>query len=325
MRVSHSVRAVQVPDDNPMHPQFTTMYLVGHGQVLAIDTGERVERYQWMMRGYLAAMERAEIALATITHNHADHSGNLIWFREVLNADILVHESAPPLLQGRLPETGVSYLRDGQVIELDGGVRVTVLHTPGHSPDSVSFYLESEGVLLTGDTILGATTVTISDLYDYMRSLERLKGLPNLQVICPGHGPLVTNPREWIQEYIDHRNMRERQILEVLAQGGPLTSWDIMMRIYTDVDPRLRRAADGNVRTHLRKLEREGRIKVYPGKPKERSPEEVAREAEEERQRQETLARARELEERERRRRLFAQENPPLEQWEEPPRYELER
>ena len=56
-----------------------------------IDSGESLERYQWMLRGYLAAIERAEIALSGITHHHLDHSGNLKWLREVYKADVLVH------------------------------------------------------------------------------------------------------------------------------------------------------------------------------------------------------------------------------------------
>src|SRR5207253_10517910 len=82
MQVSPSVRAVQVPDDNPMHPVFTSIYLIGKnggGEALTIDSGEAVDRYRWMLRGYLAATERAEIALAGITHFHLDHSGNLKW------------------------------------------------------------------------------------------------------------------------------------------------------------------------------------------------------------------------------------------------------
>jgi hypothetical protein len=57
MLVSPNVRAVRVPDTNPMHPQFTTIYLVGQGQVLTIESGEDMERYRWMLKGYLAAIE----------------------------------------------------------------------------------------------------------------------------------------------------------------------------------------------------------------------------------------------------------------------------
>src|SRR5262245_51047607 len=102
MQVSKNVRAVQVPDDNPMHPQFTTIYLVGKGQVLTIDSGEDMDRYRWMLKGYLAATEKAEIALSAITHHHSDHSANLKWLRDQFGAEILVHKSGEPLLVDKL-------------------------------------------------------------------------------------------------------------------------------------------------------------------------------------------------------------------------------
>lgn len=324
MKVSASVRAVQVPDENPMHPVFTTMYLVGHDQVLTIDSGEALERYQWMLRGYLAALEQAEVGLIGITHHHFDHSGNLRWMRELYKADVLVHDKGVPLLEGRLPDEGVRMLRDGEALDLGGGVRPRVLFAPGHSVDSVCYYLEEEGVLFTGDTMLGNSTTTVNDLFDYRASLQMLLDLPNLQVICPGHGPLIHNPRERIQEYIDHRDNRERQIVDALAEGDAHTSWDIMLKVYGDsIDTRLRRAADGNVQTHLRKLEREGRLKAYPGTPKVKSPEEQQQDEEHHREREEIKAKAKEIEKEERQAALLAQENPPSAQWEEMPRYEL--
>ena len=86
MQVSPSVRAVQVPESNPMHPQFTTIYLVGRDQVLTIDSGADEERYRWMLRGYLAATEKAEIALCAVTHYHFDHSANIRWLCEEFGA-----------------------------------------------------------------------------------------------------------------------------------------------------------------------------------------------------------------------------------------------
>jgi glyoxylase-like metal-dependent hydrolase (beta-lactamase superfamily II) len=323
MQVSPNVRAVQVPDDNPMHPVYTTIYLVGRGQVLTIDSGEDQERYRWMLKGYLAATEKAEVALSGITHHHGDHSANLKWLRDQFKAEIYVQEAGEPLLKERLPEEGVHTMRDGQTIDVGGGVKVAVMHTPGHSVDSVCFYLEDEGVLFSGDTMLGSTPTTVGDLFDYMASLERIRGLPNLKVICPGHGPLIENPREYIDDYIAHRKEREEQIVATLKEGGEMTSWDIMMKIYTDVDQRLRRAADGNVRTHLRKLEKEGRIKSYEGVPKERSAEEAKKAEEEEHERVEVIKKAEDYREMARRRALFLQENPPTEQWEVPPKFEL--
>jgi ribonuclease/clavin/mitogillin len=323
MQVSPNVRAVQVPDDSPMHPVYTNIYLVGHGQVLTIDSGEDAERYRWMLKGYLAATEKAEIALSGITHHHIDHSANLKWLRDQYKAEVFVHDLGKPILQDRLPEDGVHTMHEGQVIDVGAGVKPVVLHTPGHSVDSVCYYLEDEGVLFSGDTMLGSTPTTVGDLFDYMASLERIRTLPNLQVICPGHGPLIQNPREYIDDYIKHRNEREHQIVSVLSEGGEMTSWDIMMKIYTDIDQRLRRAADGNVRTHLRKLEKEGRIKSFEGIAKERSADEVQKAEEEEHERLEVIKKADEYREQARRRMLFLQENPPSEQWEVPPKYEL--
>jgi hypothetical protein len=140
-------------------------------------------------------------------------------------------------------------------------------------------------------------------------------------VICPGHGELVHDPRERLQSYIEHRLERERQILAVLAESSELTSWEIMERIYTDIDPRLRRAADGNVRTHLDKLEHEGRVRVEPGVPRRKSDEELRRAEEDARRRAEDQAKAEEAAAEARRAALRAQENPPLEEWERPPRY----
>ena len=80
MQVSQNVRAVQVPDENPSHPMYTTIYLVGRGQVLTIDSGEDMERYRWMLKGYLAATEKAEISVSAVTHHHAVGRDHRPWY-----------------------------------------------------------------------------------------------------------------------------------------------------------------------------------------------------------------------------------------------------
>lgn len=322
MQVSPSVRAVQVPETNPMHPQFTTIYLIGQDQVLSIDTGADEERYRWMLRGYLAATEKAEIGLAALSHFHFDHSSNLRWVCEEFNAEAHVSPETAARLDGKLPDH-ILPLAEGDTLSPGGNVRLQVMHTPGHSPDSLCFYLEDEGVLFTGDTILGGTTTAVNDLADYLQSLRRLRALPNLQVICPGHGPLIEDPADWIDEYISHREAREAQIVAELSQGRALTSWQLMERLYADVDPRLRRMADRNVQSHLVKLEKEGRLQINAGKPRRPTDEEVAKEAAEHATRDAVLRQADEYREQDRRRALFLQENPPTEEWIEPPNYEL--
>ena len=208
---------------------------------------------------------------------------------------------------------------------MGGGVRLQVIETPGHSSDSLCYYLEEEGVLFTGDTLLGSSTTTVWDLGSYRRSLERLLELPNLEVICPGHGKIVNDPRERLEMYVSHRNMREQQILEVLEGGEQISSWDIMLRVYGDeIDTRLRRAADGNVRSHLTQLIDEGRINEHEGRPKrKRSERAMEHQHEHERERDRILREAKKIEAARSREEVRRQENPPSEQWSKPPLYEL--
>lgn len=323
MQVTPNVRMVPVPEDEPMRPQQTNIYLVGRGEVMSIDSGEAIDKFKWMLRGYLAAIERSEIALAGITHHHFDHSGNLKDMREVLKAEVAVPEDGVDLLKGRLPDDGVQTLSDGRVIDLDGGVQVQVIGSPGHSVDSLCYYIEDEGVLFTGDTLLGVGTTVVGDLASYRASLQRLVELPNLQVLCPGHGPLVHDARPRLQTYIDHRNMREEQILGVLQRGKPVTSWEIMEELYTDIDKRLRRAADGNVRAHLAQLEAEGRVAVEPGRRRKKDSARLKNAREREREERKAIRKGERLAKKHRQRALAMQENPPTEQWAKMPKYSL--
>ena len=91
------------------------------------------------------------------------------------------------------------------------------------------------------------------------RSLEKILEL-RPRVIYPGHGPVVTDPVEKIQFYIQHRQQREEQILSCIAQSGPLDSMQIVKIVYKETPEKLHPAANVNVNHHLEKLETEGRI-----------------------------------------------------------------
>ena len=96
-----------------------------------------------------------------------------------------------------------------------------------------------------------------------------------------------------------------------------------MLAIYPEIDTRLRRAADGNVRTHLAQLQAEGRVLASPGKPRRTTARRRTREEARQRERERIIKRARRLEASARRAEIRAQENPPTDQWVEPPRYEI--
>ena len=126
----------------------------------------------------------------------------------------------------------------------------------------------------------------MNDLSDYMESLRRLRDLPNLRVICPGHGPLIDDPLPYIDGYISHREQREREIVEQLASGEALTSWQLMERLYKDVEPApATRWPTATCRATSRSWRRTAALTVHAGKPRQRSESELAQAAAEEAQR----------------------------------------
>lgn len=111
----------------------------------------------------------------------------------------------------------------------------------------------------------GSTTVIPAedgDLLDYMSSLERLQKL-GVRRIYPAHGPVVEDGPALIAEYIEHRLLRERQILEALGDGLR-TIPTMVERIYAAVPKNLHLMAGQSVASHLKKLAREGRVPEHP-------------------------------------------------------------
>ncbi|MBI2887468.1 MAG: MBL fold metallo-hydrolase [Chloroflexi bacterium] len=260
MEIAPGIRVIQVPEEHVMRPVFTDIYLVGDGELLMIDTGEEADRFSQAMFSALVELgPSCKVAQVCVTHSHMDHCGGLRWARETLGATIRAHPAVIPKVEKKVGKDKIQPLKDGEVLKV-GGKRIEVHFTPGHSEDSVCYFIRRERILFTGDTILGVGTTTVNDLYDYMATMEQLLKLKP-RMILPGHGPVIPDASRTIQEYIAHRNMRERQISQQL-QRAPRTAHGLVRAIYADVDKRLHRAARGNVRQHLKKLEKEGLVRV---------------------------------------------------------------
>ena len=114
------------------------------------------------------------------------------------------------------------------------------------------------GACFTGDAVLGEGSVFVAaDLAAYLDALERLRGLP-LEVICPGHGPPVWEPRAKLDEYIAHRRERERKLLAALGDGLR-EEGELLDAVWDDAPPALRPAAAVTLAAHREKLLAEGR------------------------------------------------------------------
>ena len=112
----------------------------------------------------------------------------------------------------------------------------------------------------TGDAVLGEGSVFIApDPGALAGYLDGLRGLRehDLDVLCPGHGPPIWEPRAKLDEYIDHRLERERLLLAALAAGRRSTA-ELLDAAWSDVPAELRPVAAVSLRAHLDKLEDEG-------------------------------------------------------------------
>ncbi len=235
------IRSITAPNPGPYTLDGTRTYLIGDHAVL--DPGPAIE-------SHIDAIVEAQPNLRTIfiTHRHGDHAPAAVPLAARTGARIV----AP---RGVLDATGV-IVNDGDVV--DG---LEAIATPGHTNEHVC-YLTSEGDLFTGDTILGSGTTTIfppdGHMGDYINSLRKLRAR-NPRRIYPAHGPTRDNAVALIDEYIAHRLQREQQVLDAVA-GGARSAAEMRARIYPDLDPRLHRAAEIQIRAHLIKLREEGRV-----------------------------------------------------------------
>ncbi len=98
----------------------------------------------------------------------------------------------------------------------------------------------------------------------YQATLRRLRDeYPAAKTIYGGHGPRVATPLAKIEEYLAHRELRERQLLDILAAGERSVS-QIVAQLYRNVDAALRPPAAQQVLAYPIALEREGRVRGEP-------------------------------------------------------------
>ncbi|TMR99960.1 MBL fold metallo-hydrolase [Nonomuraea basaltis] len=238
------------PNPSIMTLDGTNTWVVGtREEVIVVDPGPDDAGHLRRVRGHLADRRVTQILL---THGHFDHSGGAKSFAAMVKAPVRALDP-----RHRLGEEG---LADGDVVTVDG-LEIHVYGTPGHSFDSLCFWLPQDHAMLTGDTVLGrGTTIIAGDggLADYLRSLDRLRAAAEdleARALLPGHGPVLPDPIGALDGYIAHRRERLDQIRAARAQGAR-TPREIVRIVYADVDRSLWPAAEMSVRAQLDYLER---------------------------------------------------------------------
>jgi glyoxylase-like metal-dependent hydrolase (beta-lactamase superfamily II) len=215
--------------------------LASSAGVVVVDPGPLLDEHLQRLAAH------GPVAGILLTHGHADHAESAARFAATTGAPVRARD---PALCVR-----------GEPLDIDGadvgppGLSLRVLHTPGHTADSVCFAAEAGGsaALLTGDTVLGRGTTVVAhpggQLGDYLASLRRLARV-GPWLLLPGHGPVRPDAGSVAAAYLAHRAERLAQVRAALSAGAR-TAGEVVAVVYADVDPAVRPAAEQSVRAQL--------------------------------------------------------------------------
>jgi len=181
----------------------TNCYIIKSGtEAVVVDPGDEPERILRFIKDINSTPTRI-----VATHTHFDHVLGVDGVRKATKIPFLIHQDDLPLLQSMQlrvrqfmgfdvppPPKVDGYLKNGDSLKV-GDETIRILHTPGHSPGSIS--LSGDGYVLTGDAIfnqsIGRTDLPGGDLETLVHSIrDRLFKLDDETVVYPGHGPETT-------------------------------------------------------------------------------------------------------------------------------------
>jgi glyoxylase-like metal-dependent hydrolase (beta-lactamase superfamily II) len=248
MQIALSIHALRLPFRVPIAPgfaleRFVYSYIIYGETITLIDTGVAGCEAQIFDSIRSTGRDPSEIALIILTHSHPDHIGAARVIQQATKCSIAAHPAERAWiedveLQNReRPVPGFATLVGGSV-ELDheladgdsiepGETRageILVFHTPGHSPGSISLFMQSEGALFSGDAIPVTGDLPVyDDALASVQSIKRLRELAGIQVLLsaweePGNGKDAYRQMDYALEYLQ---MIHETVLAIAGTGSP--------------------------------------------------------------------------------------------------------
>jgi glyoxylase-like metal-dependent hydrolase (beta-lactamase superfamily II) len=267
--------------NNSRFPYCACLYLKGRNLRVLIDAG--------MGASHLAPVQKWGIDILILTHCHIDHR---LTRKEISDVPVWCHEADAPYLNDRnlffdaigLKRSGLNlaehldytngmfeieidhYLLDQERIDI-GGISLEAIHTPGHTPGHLAFYIPEADLLFAADVDLTSFGPfyghDFADIDEFLQSIERLKRL-NATIVTTGHaGPFNGQVSEKFNVYEEIVYRRDRMILEQLSQPRALSDFrdrNIIFRSYPDFPDLIRWFELVHIEKHLERLKAMGKV-----------------------------------------------------------------
>lgn len=254
------IRTIIAPNPSPMTLDGTRTYIVGRTRPAVIDPGPAIAAH---VEAVLTALGRSVPVAIVVTHAHEDHSGAVADLAQSTGAPVVMAD--PGRIATSAPNAVHLRCEAGDTVELDTGT-IRVLPTPGHTPDHIALLWSGRdapegGAAFVGDLMMGQGDTTLvappeGDLARYLRSLDVLQQ-SGAGILYPAHGPPLENPDLAIARFRQHRVMRVEQVRRILATQPDIRLSALVDLVFgTELDPRLRAAAEGSLRAVVQYLQR---------------------------------------------------------------------
>ena len=247
-------------------PTVSAYYVRGEDCGAFIDAGfPDQHRTQPLLDYWCSVLGSPRTEWILVSHRHYEHAGGVKIVKELTGARVAAGQGDVEAINGDFGSGSkvVDQALHGEEVFNLGGRHIRAIATPGHTAGTVCYLLEEEGVLFTGDHIMGQGTVVVrtdegGTMSQHIDSLGKLLDA-EVKVILSGHGPAIQDPQVKIQEVIKHRMEREEQFIRLIGEGVNDVE-ALLTHIYGDVSDRLAFLARHQVVAHLKKWKEEGLV-----------------------------------------------------------------